>query len=113
MRNDPQVNAKYDLADGKATLAQDVAWCREAKYIAWTRAPSQFPKRRLSVKSRKVSKLRDLYVELSDRSEICKALRQQCCRCACQISKRCANLKYHSGGFDTSRDLTIRRLFRY
>ena len=35
-----------------------------------TRAPSQYPKRRLSVKYRKVSKPRDLYLELSDRSEI-------------------------------------------
>ena len=34
------------------------------------RAPSQYPKRRLSVRSRKVSKPRDLYLELSDRSEI-------------------------------------------
>ena len=32
-------------------------------------APSQYPKRRLSVRSRKVSKPRDLYLELSDRSE--------------------------------------------
>ena len=34
------------------------------------RAPSQYPKRRLFVRSRKVSKPRDLYLELSDRSEI-------------------------------------------
>ena len=34
------------------------------------RAPSQYPKRRLSIRSRKVSKPRDLYLELSDRSEI-------------------------------------------
>ena len=77
------------------------------------RAPSQYPKRRLSVRSRKVSKLRDLYLELSDRSEIWQALRQQCCRCACQISKRYDNLKYQSRGFETSRDLTIRRFFGY
>ena len=76
-------------------------------------APSQYPKRRLSVRSRKVSKLRDLYLELSDRSEIWQALRQQCCRCACQISKRYDNLKYQSRGFETSRDLTLRRLFGY
>ena len=78
-----------------------------------TRAPSQYPKRRLSVRSRKVSKWRDLYLELSDRSEIWQALRQQCCRCACQISKRYDNLKYQSRGFDTLRDLTKRRLFGY
>ena len=57
------------------------------------RTPPQYPKRRLSVRSRKVSKPRDLYLKLSDRSEIWQALRQQCCRCACQISKRCDNLK--------------------
>ena len=74
---------------------------------------SQYPKRRLSVRSRKVSKPRDLYLELSDRSEIWQALRQQCCRCACQISKRYDNLKYQSRGFETLRDLTKRRLFGY
>ena len=47
------------------------------------------------------------------RSEIWQALRQHCCRCACQISKRYDNLKYQSRGFETSRDLTIRRLFGY
>ena len=78
-----------------------------------TRAPSQYPKRRLFVRSRKVSKPRDLYLELSDRSEIWQALRQQCCRCACQISKRYDNLKYQSRGFETLRDLTKRRLFGY
>ena len=78
-----------------------------------TRAPSQYPKRRRSVRFRKVSKPRDLYLELSDRSEIWQALRQQCCRCACQISKRYNNLKYQSRGFETSRDLTKRRLFVY
>ena len=62
---------------------------------------------------RKVSKLRDLYLESSDRSEIWQALRQQCCRCACQISKRYDNLKYQSRGFETLRDLTKRRLFGY
>ena len=81
----------------------------------WTAiwAPSQYPKRRLSVRSRKVSKPRDLYLELSDCSEIWQALRQQCCRCACQISKRYDNLKYQSRGFETLRDLTKRRLFGY
>ena len=78
-----------------------------------TWAPSQYPKRRLSVRSRKVSKPRDFYLELSDRSEIWQALRQQCCRCACQISKRYDNLKYQSSGFETLRDLMKRRLFGY
>ena len=81
--------------------------------VMTTWSPSQYPKRRLSVRSRKVSEPRDLYLELSDRSEIWRALRQQCCRCACQISKRCDDLKYQSRGFETLRDLTERRLFRY
>ena len=80
---------------------------------ASTWAPTQYPKRRLSVRSRKYSKPRDLYLELPDRSEIWQALRQHCCRCACQISKRYDNLKYQSRGFETSRDLTKRRLFGY
>ena len=37
------------------------------------------------IKSCKVSKPRDLYLELSDRSEIRQAPRQHCCRCVCQI----------------------------
>ena len=81
-----------------------------------TRAPSQYPKRSLFVRSREVSKPRDLYLFvfiLSDRSEIWQALRQHCCRCACQISKRYDNSKYQSRGFETSRDLTKRRLFGY
>ena len=77
------------------------------------KAPSQYPKRRLFIRSRKVSKLWDLFLEVSDRSEIWQAHRQQCCRCACQISKRYDNLKCQSRDFETSRDLTIRRLFGY
>ena len=65
------------------------------------------------VRSRKVTKPRDLYLELSDRSEIGQAPRQQCCRGACQISKRCDDLNYKSRGFMISRDLTIRHLIRY
>ena len=42
------------------------------KIMAW--ALSQYPKRRLSVRSRKVSKPGDLYLELSNRSEIWQAL---------------------------------------
>ena len=73
----------------------------------------QYPIRRLIVGTRKVSKLRDLYLELFDRSGNCQAPRQHCCRCACQISKRCDDLNYQSCGFDTSCDFTIRRLMRY
>ena len=78
-----------------------------------TRGPFQYPIRRLTVRSHKVSKARDLYLELYDRSEIWQARRQRCCRRACQIAKRCDNLAYRSRGIDTSRDLTIRRLIGY
>ena len=93
--------------------------CCSIRLLLWPksmeepRAPSQYPKIRLFVRSRKVSKPRDLYIELSDRSENWQALRQQCCRCACQISKRYDNLKYQCRGFETLRDLTKRRLFGY
>ena len=76
-------------------------------------APSQYPKRRLFVRSREVSKPRDWYFKLSHRFEIWQAHRQQCCRSACQISERSDNSKYKSRGFETSRDLTKRRLFGY
>ena len=93
------------------TLFTCISYCR-MHLVERTWAPSQYPKRRISVRSRKVSKPRDLCLELSDRSEIWQALRQQCCRCAGQISKR-YNLKYRSRGFETLRDLTERSLFGY
>ena len=76
-------------------------------------APSQYPKRRLFVRSRKVSKPRDWYFKLSYRFEIWQAHRQHCCRSACQISERSDKSKYKSRGFETLRDLTERRLFGY
>ena len=78
-----------------------------------TWAPSQYPKRRLFVRSRKVSKPRDWYFKLSYRFEIWQAHRQHCRRSACQISERSDNSKYKSRGFETLRDLTERRLFGY
>ena len=76
-------------------------------------APSQYPKRRLFVRSRKVSKPRDWYFKLSYRFEIWQAHRHHCCRSACQISERSDNSKYKSCGFETLRHLTERRLFGY
>ena len=58
-------------------------------------------------------KPRDWYFKLSYRFEIWQAHRQQCCRSACQISEWSDNSEYKSRGFETSRDLTIRRLFGY
>ena len=104
---------KVSLPTGEHSTSghyRKISWSRDAVRF---RAPSQYPKRRLSVRSRQVSKPRDLYLELSDRFEIWQALRQQCCRCACQISKRYDNLKYQSRGFETLEDLTKRRLFGY
>ena len=78
-----------------------------------TWAPSQYQKRRLFVRSRKVSKPRYWYFKLWYRFEIWQAHRQHCCRSACQISERSDNSKYKSRGFETLRDLTERRLFGY
>ena len=88
-------------------------WLLIGRYQAGARAPSQYPKRRLFVRSRKVSKPRDRYFKLSYRFEIWQAHRQHCCRSACQISERSDNSKYKSRGFETLRDLTERRLFGY
>ena len=78
---------------------------------AW--APSQYPKRRLSVRSREVSKPRDWYFKLSYGYEIWQAHRQHRYRSACQISERSDISKYKSRGFETLRDLAERRLFGY
>ena len=78
-----------------------------------TRARSQYPKRRLFVRSREISKPRDWYFKLSYPFEIWQAHRQHCCRSAGQISERSDNSKYKSRGFETLRDLTERRLFGY
>ena len=65
------------------------------------RALFQYPIRRLIVRSRKVSNPWDLYLELSDRSEIW------------QISKRYDDSNYQSRSWETSWDLTIKRPFGY
>ena len=81
--------------------------------VKLTWAPSRYPKRRLFVRSRKVSKPRDWYFQLSYRFEIWQAHRQHCYRSACQISERSDNSKYKSRDFEILRDLTERRLFGY
>ena len=78
-----------------------------------TKALFYNPIRRLIIRSREVSKPRDWQFKLSDRFEIWQAHRQRCCRCACQISKLLDKSKYKSRGFETSRDLMIRRLIGY
>ena len=76
-------------------------------------APPQCLKRRIFVRSRKVSKPRDWYFKLPYRFEMWQAHRQHCCRSACQISERSDNPKCKSRGFETLRDRTERRLFGY
>ena len=53
----------------------------------------------LAVRSCKVSKQRDLYIELSDCSQIWQAPRQHCYPDASQILKRWDNLYHQSRGF--------------
>ena len=85
-------------------------WFPRVTFIHWVcLVPSQYPKRRLFVRYREVSKPRDWHFGLSYRFEIWQAHRQQCCRIACQISERSDNSKYKSRGFKTLRDLTKRR----
>ena len=47
---------------------------------------------------------------ISNRSEIWQPHRQQCYRDACQISERYDHCNIQSRGFETSRDLAVRRL---
>ena len=49
-------------------------------------------------------------LQWSYRSEIRQAPRQQRCRGTCQISERLEKFKSESRGFETSRDLAVRRL---
>ena len=67
-----------------------------------SKAPFQYLTRLLVVRSREVSQPRNLYLKLSDRSEIWQAHRQHCCRCA--WSNRYDNWNCQSRGFETSRD---------
>ena len=70
------------------------------QYLLMPRARFQYPIRRLIVRSHKVSKPRDLYLELYDRSEIRQAPWQHCCRGDCQISKRYEHFHTRSRAFE-------------
>ena len=74
-----------------------------------TRASIHWAVRRLTAKSRKFSKPRDWMLQWSYRSEIWQAPRQQRCRGTCQILERLEKFKPESRGFETSRDLAVRR----
>ena len=61
------------------------------------------------ISCRQVSKPRDWMLKWSCCSDIWQAYRQCCCRCACKISERVEKSKPEYRGFDTSRDLVVRR----
>ena len=72
-----ELNALHKILNGSEGMVQPAtapvglqmkASMKEAQVNIW--APCQYPIRRLFVRSREVSKPRDLYLELSDRSEI-------------------------------------------
>ena len=63
-----------------------------------------------TVRSRQVSKSRDSGLDFSNRPKIWQAFRQRCCRDARQISVRYDHHNVQSRGFETSRDLVVRRL---
>ena len=115
-----QMSVKF-IPVGQMTLAlvKVMAWHRQEDKPrhepVMTQGPVQYPIGRLFVRSRKFSKPRDLHLhsKLSDRSKIWRVPRQDSCRSAYQISKRCDDLNYKSRGFETSRDLTIKCLIRY
>ena len=64
----------------------------------------------LFARFRELSKPRDSGLNFSNRSEIWQVHRQRCCRGACQISERYDLCIIQSRGFETSRDLAVRRL---
>ena len=63
----------------------------------------------LTVKSREVSKPWDWVSKWSYGSEIWQASQRRSCRDACQISEPLEKSKSDSRGFDTSRDLAVKR----
>ena len=81
--------------------------------VLMPRAPIQYRIRRLIVTSRKVSLPRDCMLECIDCFEIWQADRQHCCRYACQNSKQLMHSNMQSRGYETLRDLTVRRLILY
>ena len=81
--------------------------CMEFRTLFW------YLIRRLTLRSSKVSKPQDLYLELSDRSEIWHAPRQYRYLCARQMSKRYEHFNTRSCACEALWDLTIRRLIGY
>ena len=71
------------------------------------------PTRRLIIRPLEVSRQQDWWYKLSHRCEIWQAPRQQCCGGDYQFPERSGNSKYKFRGFETSLDLTTRRLIGY
>ena len=65
---------------------------------------------RLTARSREASRPRDSGLNFPNLFEIWQAPRQQRCRDACQISERHTHYNIQSRGFETLRDLAVRRL---
>ena len=73
-----------------------------------------YPKTRLFVRSRKVSKSRDQLLKCTYHFKIWQAHQQHCCRGTCQISVQYQTIViYKFWGFETLRDLIVRRLIGY
>ena len=87
-RRNTNVTVSYYRGNGKRWLPRTPFWYTITLFI---------------VRPHKVSKPRDLYLELYDRRS----------RGVSQISRQCDNLNYQSRGFGISRDLTIGRLIEY
>ena len=63
-----------------------------------------------TLRSRKISKPRDLYLELFDSYEIWQVSRQLCCQSACPISKQHANSNYLCRCFEAWWGFTLKQL---
>ena len=88
----------------------DTKFHRIDVYSKSIRASIHWAARRLTARSRKVSKPRESGLDTSSHSEIWQAPRQQRCRDACQISKRYYHYNTESRGSETWRDLAVIRL---
>ena len=76
------------------TSYRKISWSSEAaRFVFWT--------------------VRSLWNLTGTSAALLPTPRQHCCRCACEISKRCDVLNCQSRGFETSRDLATRRLIGY
>ena len=91
-----------------------VMWhCGKTTSLIWVQGPVSIYDKTSYREISWILKLQDWYFELSYHYEIWQAHQQQCCRGACQISERSDNSKHKSHSFETSQDVTIKRLIGY